>query len=74
MTTLVKVEKNRRIALPPEFSDKFGIAEGNILGIEYEDKKVKLHKVPAFSELAGVWGEEMDEVMDKVRKRWKEWK
>jgi AbrB family looped-hinge helix DNA binding protein len=74
MTTLVKVEKNRRIALPREFSDKFGIAEGSILGLEYENRTVKLHKVPEFSELAGVWGEEMDEVMDKVRKRWKEWK
>ncbi len=72
MTTLVKVEKNRRIALPREFSDKFGIAEGNILEIEYEDRTVKLHKVPAFSELAGVWGEEMDEVIDKIRKRRKE--
>ncbi|ODS40763.1 hypothetical protein BEH94_01225 [Candidatus Altiarchaeales archaeon WOR_SM1_SCG] len=74
MTTLVKVEKNRKIALPLEFSDKFGIAEGSVIGIDYEDRTVKLHKVPAFSELAGVWGEEMDEVMNKVRNRWKEWK
>ncbi len=76
MTTLVKVEKNGKIALPFEFSNKFGIAEGNILGIEYENRTVKLHKtkVPAFSELAGVWGEEMDEVIDKIHKRRKEWR
>jgi len=71
----VKVTRNYQITIPQDVRKKMGIEEGDYVSIEPINKTIALMKrVLAIEDLAGAWDEEMDKIMEDVRKIWKTWK
>jgi len=71
----VKVTRNYQVTIPEDVRKKLGIEEGDYVSIETLSKTLAVIKrVVPFEDLAGAWDEEMDEIMEDVRKLWKTWK
>ncbi len=71
----VKVTRNYQVTLPGEVRRAMGISEGEYVEIvPVDEQKALLRKIVPIEKLAGSWDEEMDEIMQKVRKLWRTWK
>lgn len=71
----VKVTRNYQVTIPEEVRRKLGIKEGDYVTIEITTEgEAILKRVIPVENLAGVWDEEMDEIMEKVMEEWKTWK
>lgn len=71
----VKVTRNYQVTIPEDVRKKLGIAEGDYVLIETLDKTLAvMRRVVPLEDLAGAWDEEMDTIMEDVRKLWKTWK
>jgi AbrB family looped-hinge helix DNA binding protein len=69
------VTRNYQVTIPEEVRDKIKINEGDFVEVEAVDSgRIMLSKIIPEEQLAGAWGEEMDEVMEEVGKIWKNWK
>lgn len=70
----VKVTRNYQITIPREIRRRMGIEEGSYVSVEMVDETTAIMKrVLSIEDLAGAWDEEMDKIMDEVRKLWKTW-
>ena len=71
----VKVTRNYQVTIPEDVRKKLGIEEGDYVSIETLGKTLAVIKrVVPVEDLAGAWDEEMDKMMEDVRKLWKTWK
>lgn len=71
----VKVTRNYQVTIPEDVRKKLGIAEGDYVSIETLGKtQAVMKRIVPVEELAGAWDEEMDKIMEDVRKLWKTWK
>jgi len=71
----VKVTRNYQVTIPENVRKKLGIEEGDYVSIETWGKTLAVIKrVVPVEDLAGAWDEEMDKMMEDVRKLWKTWK
>lgn len=71
----VKVTRNYQITIPHDVRKKMGIEEGDYVSIESLNNTTALMtRVLPIEDLAGAWDEEMDKIMEDVRKLWKTWK
>jgi len=71
----VKVTRNYQVTIPEDVRKKLGIEEGDYVSIETLGEKLAVIKrVLPVEDLAGAWDEEMDKIMEDVRKSWKTWK
>jgi len=71
----VKVTRNYQVTIPEDIRKKLGIEEGDYVSIETWGKTLAVIKrVVPVEDLAGAWDEEMDKMMEDVRKLWKTWK
>jgi len=71
----VKVTRNYQVTIPEDVRRKLGIEEGDYVSIETWGKTLAVIKrVVPVEDLAGAWDEEMDKMMEDVRKLWKTWK
>ena len=71
----VKVTRNYQVTIPENVRKKLGIEEGDYVSIETLGKTLAVIKrVVPVEDLAGAWDEEMDKMMEDVRKLWKTWK
>jgi len=71
----VKVTRNYQVTIPEDVRKKLGIEEGDYVLIETWGKALAVMKrVVPVEDLAGAWDEEMDKMMEDVRKLWKTWK
>jgi len=71
----VKVTRNYQVTIPEDVRKKLGIEEGDYVSIEIWGKTLAVIKrVVPVEDLAGAWDEEMDKMMEDVRKLWKTWK
>ncbi|KPV63369.1 MAG: Repressor-like protein SSo7c4 [Candidatus Bathyarchaeota archaeon BA1] len=70
----VKVTRNYQVTIPEDVRKKLGIEEGDYVSIETLGKTLAVMKrVIPVEDLAGTWDEEMDKIMEDVRKLWKMW-
>ena len=71
----VKVTRNYQVTIPEDVRKRLGIEEGDYVSIETLGKTLAIIKrVVPVEDLAGAWDEEMDKMMEDVRKLWKMWK
>ncbi len=71
----VKVTRNYQVTIPEDVRKKLGIEEGDYVSIEAPDEALAVIKrVVPIEDLAGVWDEEMDKIMEDVGELWKIWK
>jgi len=71
----VKVTRNYQITIPESVRKELGVKEGDYVSIEPSgDAVAVLKKIIPVEDLAGVWDEEMDGVMRRVRELWKTWR
>jgi len=71
----VKVTRNYQVTIPEEVRKKLGIEEGDYVSIEPISKTLAIMKpIIPIENLSGKWDEEMDRIMEDVRKLWKTWK
>ncbi|MBS7252039.1 MAG: AbrB/MazE/SpoVT family DNA-binding domain-containing protein [Candidatus Freyarchaeota archaeon] len=71
----VKVTRNYQITIPVSIRRKLEIKEGDYVSIEVSGEgEAVLKKVIPVEDLAGVWDEEMDNIMKSVSESWKTWK
>jgi len=71
----VKVTRNYQVTIPEDVRKRLGIEEGDYVSIETLGKTLAIIKrVVPVEDLAGAWDEEMDKMMEDVRKLWKTWK
>jgi len=71
----VKVTRNYQITLPRDVRKKMGIEEGDYVSIEpINNTTAVMKRFLPIEDLAGAWDEEMDRIMEDVRKLWKTWK
>lgn len=67
--------RNFQVTIPEAVRDRIKLKEGDFVEVKALDsKRVELRKVIPEEQLAGVWDEEMDDVMREVGKIWKNWK
>ena len=70
----MKVTRNYQVTIPEDVRKKLGIEEGDYVSIETLGKTLAVMKrVIPVEDLAGTWDEEMDKIMEDVRKLWKMW-
>jgi len=71
----VKVTRNHQVTIPESVRKRLGIREGDYVSIEVSGEgEAILKRAISIEDLAGVWDEEMDRVMEDVKKIWKTWK
>jgi len=71
----VKVTRNYQVTIPESVRKRLGIREGDYVSIEVSgEEEAILRRVISIEDLAGVWDEEMDRVMEDVKSLWKAWK
>jgi len=71
----VKVTRNYQVTLPEEVRKRMAIEQGEYVEIVPVDRRrALLRKIIPVEKLAGTWDEEMDEIMEEIRKLWRSWK
>ena len=71
----VKVTRNYQVTIPEGVRRKLGIKEGDYVSIDVSGETTSvLKRVIPLEDLAGVWDEEMDDIMKSVSELWKRWK
>ena len=71
----VKVTRNYQVTIPEEVRKKLGIEEGDYVSIDTLGKTSAIIKrIIPVADLAGAWDEEMDKVMENVKKLWETWR
>ncbi len=71
----VKVTRNYQITLPEEVREQMAIEQGEYVEIvPVDQRRALLRKITPVEKLEGTWDEEMDEIMEEVRKLWRSWK
>jgi len=71
----VKVTRNYQITIPEAIRRKLGIHEGDYVSIDtLGEMSALMKRVIPIEDLAGRWDEEMDTIMEDVKRIWKPWK
>lgn len=71
----VKVTRNYQITLPEDVREQMAIEQGEYVEIvPVDQRRALLRKITPVEKLEGTWDEEMDEIMEEVRKLWRSWK
>lgn len=71
----VKVTRNYQITLPEEVREQMAIEQGEYVEIvPVDQRRALLRKITPVEKLEGTWDEEMDEIMEEIRKLWRSWK
>jgi len=71
----VKVTRNYQITIPEAIRRKLGIHEGDYVSIDtLGETSALMKRVIPMEDLAGTWDEEMDTIMEDVKRIWKPWK
>ena len=71
----VKVTRNYQVTIPESVRKRLSIREGDYVSFEVSGEgEAILKRALSIEDLASVWDEEMDPIMEDVKKIWKTWK